>query len=110
MRPFSLYTSRMDAPFTRSQLYNCCTGEQEPDWTQFKNLELGGCIDAAGPGETSTAIEGGIDRAKAEFFTIYGRLTEGGCEAITDCANMIDAEHIGLYLCKLSSLSLEIVC
>lgn len=110
MRPFSLYLSREEPIFTPRQLYNCCSGEREPDWTRFKNLELGGCIDAAEPGSTNTATEGGISRDEAQFFTIYGRLVEGGCEAVTDCVGFPDSEIIALHLCEISKLTLEIVC
>lgn len=110
MRPFSLYFAPQEPIFTANQLYNCCPGALEPDWTWFSNLELGGCVDAAEPGSTDTAIEGGISRDDAHFFTIYGRLVEGGCEAITDCVGFLDAEIIALHLCETSKLTLEIVC
>lgn len=91
-------------------LFNCCENYSEPDWTQFTNLELGGCIDAAEEGSNDTVTEGGIDRHNAQFFSIYGRLVEGGCDVITDCLKFEDAECIGRELQKLSGLPLEIVC
>lgn len=96
--------------FTADELFNCCTGLNEPDWRSFANLELGGCIDAAGEGASGTMIEGGKSRDEAEFFTIYGRLIVGGCEAITDCDSFEMAERVAAHLCALSSLTLEIVC
>lgn len=99
----------MTTTFRRDELFNCCTNLEEPNWSRFSNLELGGCIDVAGEREGS-AIEGGISRTEAEFFTVYRRLNEGGCEAITDCASIEGAESVAAVLCRRSSLTLEIVC
>lgn len=93
-----------------AELFNCCTAFQEPDWSKFTNLELGGCIDAAAEGMDGTCIEGGKSRAEAEFFTIYGHLNEGGCEPITDCDGFDSAQRVATRLCVLSGLTLEIVC
>ncbi len=98
------------AAFAPNILFNCCTDLKEPDWSTFSNLELGGCIDAAEDGESGTMIAGGISRDEAQFFTIYGHLIEGGCEAITDCVNFEDARHIATHLCERSGLTLDIVC
>ncbi|GEM_PF-2507212 len=98
------------ATFAPNILFNCCTDLEEPDWRTFSDLELGGCIDAAEDGESGTMIEGGISRDEAQFFTIYGRLIAGGCEAITDCISFHDAECVAAQLCERSSLTLEIVC
>lgn len=68
---------------SNADLYNCCTGFQEPDWSLFCGLELGGCVTEKMPNGDEFTI-GGISRDKAEFFTVYGRLKEGGCDAITD--------------------------
>lgn len=87
------------------QNYNCCTNDQEPDWTQFTNLELGGCI------EEEDCTTGGIDREEAEFFTIYGRLKEGGCEAITDVVDNVEvAISVAEEHSKRSKLPLNIFC
>lgn len=67
------------------QNYNCCPGDQEPDWSLYSHLELDGCVE--GEGETI----GQINRDDAEFFTIYGRFIKGGCEAITD---VVDDYHV----------------
>lgn len=96
--------------FSPEELFNCCTAFQEPDWSRFTNLELGGCIDTAEEGADGTCIEGGQSRADAEFFTIYGRLIEGGCEAITDCEHFDTAHQVAVYLCELSGLTVEQVC
>lgn len=96
--------------FSPADLFNCCTGLKEPDWSKFTNLELGGCIDAAEEGMDGTCIEGGKSRSIAEFFTVYGRLIEGGCEAITDRDDFEGAQRIATYLCGLGGLTLEIVC
>lgn len=96
--------------FSPAELFNCCTAFQEPDWRRFTNLELGGCIDAAEEGADGTCIEGGQSRADAEFFTVYGRLIEGGCEAITDCDDFDGAQRVAAHLCGLSGLTLQIAC
>ncbi|MGL4094362.1 hypothetical protein [Agrobacterium cavarae] len=103
MRPVS-------AAFAPNILFNCCTDLKEPDWSVFANLELGGCIDAAEDGSNDTMIEGGKSRYEAQFFTVYGRLIAGGCEAITDCVSFDEAECIAAQLCERSSLTLEVVC
>lgn len=93
-----------------ARLFNCCTALGEPDWTRFSNLEPGGCIDANENGADEICIEGGHSRNEASFFTIYGHLREGGCEAITDCADFDSAKRVASRLCALSGLTLEIVC
>ena len=90
--------------------FNCQPGGLEPDWQRFTNLELGGCIDLAEDGSYGTWIEGGRSRQEAEFFTIYGRLQEGGAEAITDCLDFESARRVTAYLVKRSGLTLEILC
>ncbi len=96
--------------FSLAELFNCCTAFQEPDWSRFTNLELGGCIDAADEDTEGTSIEGGKSRAEAEFFTIHGRLVIGGCEVITDCHNLEDAQLVAARLRDISGLTLEVAC
>jgi hypothetical protein len=96
--------------FSPAELFNCCTAWKEPDWRRFTNLELGGCIDAAEEGADGTCIEGGQSRADAEFFTVYGRLIEGGCEPITDRDDFEGARRIAAHLCRVSGLTLQIAC
>lgn len=103
MRPVS-------AAVSPNILFNCCAGLKEPDWRLFSNLELGGCSDAAEEGISGTMIEGGKSRDEAQFFTIYGRLVAGGCEAITDCISFHDAESVAAQLSERSALTLDIVC
>ncbi len=91
-------------------LFNCCPRGTEPDWRTFTNLELGGCINAAEDGADETCIEGGKTRDEAEFFTIYGRLQDGGCEAITDCPDFESALSVAARLCARSCLTLAVVC
>jgi len=61
-------------------------------------------------GREETCIEGGILREDAEFFTIYGRLYFGGCEALTDCNTFEDAEGVAGYLSRLSGLAVQVNC
>lgn len=89
-------------------LFNCCTDHAEPDWLQFTDLEIGGCITIRENAEEWT--EGGQTRADAEFFTVYGRLKDGGCEAITDCPTFESALAAANALCDLSSLRCHIYC
>jgi hypothetical protein len=91
-------------------LFNCCTNAAEPDWSQFNWLELGGCVDVSDPYEDETCIEGGYRADEAEFFTVYGHLKGGGCEAITDCDTFAEAEVVARYLSSLSGLILAINC
>ena len=88
-----------------NQNYNCCTNDQEPDWQTFSHLELGGCVEEEG------VTCGGIDRKEAEFFTIYGRLKEGGCEAITDVVDCVDvAIKVAETHSHRSQLPLNVFC
>lgn len=88
-------------------LFNCCTNGVAPDWSQYDGLELGGCRFDSDEGH----VNGGLDRHEAEFFTVYGHLNEGGCEAITDIMGDFDAaERVGEKLAELSGLELQIMC
>lgn len=67
--------------YSAAELFNCCTEHQEPDWSRFKTLILGGCKDdPEQPGHTL----GMIPAPDAQFFTVYGQDGDGICEAITD--------------------------
>nr|WP_047577315.1 hypothetical protein [Methylobacterium sp. ZNC0032] len=92
-------------------LFNCCTELVEPDWSQFDWLELGGCIDVNEPDDPNgTCIEGGQSREEAHFFTVYGHLREGGCEAITDAYGFEQGELVGLELARRAGLGLRVEC
>ncbi|MCM2294789.1 hypothetical protein NAC44_20900 [Allorhizobium sp. BGMRC 0089] len=91
-------------------LYNCCHRANEPDWTQFSHLEIGGCVNLAEEGSDETCVEGGYDRDDAQFFAIYGRYKTGHCEAITDCPTFEDACAVYLILQKKSGLPLTVMC
>ncbi|WP_296084135.1 hypothetical protein [uncultured Agrobacterium sp.] len=89
-------------------LFNCCTGNAEPDWSLFDAIELGGCIMDT---DDDGYVTGGIDRENAEFFTAYGHLKEGGCEAITDWHGSFDeAVATAQELSRISGLPLHIHC
>jgi len=63
-------------------LYNCCTEYGEPEWNEFDALEIDCCASEILPdGSTWTEC---APLHQAEFFTVFGHLKEGGCEAITD--------------------------
>ncbi|MQW73434.1 hypothetical protein GHK50_20925 [Sinorhizobium medicae] len=89
-------------------LFNCCTHYATPDWSQFDWLEIGGCVSFEEDGETYT--EGGFMASEAEFFTVYGHLREGGCEAITDTPTLELADTVGEHLATLSGLPLHHSC
>lgn len=89
-------------------LFNCCTDNVEPDWTLFDALEIGGCISEWEGDEEY--VTGGVGRAEAEFFTVYGHLKEGGVEALTDCRTLETARHIAGRLELLSGLKCEVLC
>lgn len=104
------------AAFIPSDLFNCCANGAAPDWSQFDALEIGGCIDDADEdmrarGETYTV--GGIDRASAEFFTVYGHYRPGhgqGVDAVTDCETFEKAQAVAAELSRLSGLPVSIMC
>lgn len=91
-----------------SMLFNCCTNEEAPDWSQFDALELGGCC--MDP-EHDGSVNGGFDRHEAEFFSVYGHHKEGSCDAITDWHGSFDeAVATAEELARVSGLPLNIVC
>ena len=73
------------------QNYNRQPGDKEPDWSFYAQLVLVGCI------EDGKEIIGMINRNDAEFFTIYGHLFCGLCEAITD---VVDDYHVAERVAK----------
>jgi hypothetical protein len=85
-------------------LFICCTNHAEPDWTQFKQLFLGGCVDDDG------ATIGNIAREDAEFFTVYGRKPDGEAEAIADITDYDLAVQVLAHLGKLSGLETDEEC
>ena len=58
--------------------WNCCPGTREPDWGLYDALELAGCV--AGKGWVERVEEG----TTPSFYTVYGHLVDGGCEALHD--------------------------
>lgn len=114
-------------------LYNCCTNSEEPDWTQFDWLEIGGCCDLheqceccgkdfsenelvcahcgdAKPERDGTMVEGGYTAAEAHFFTVYGHLKEGGVEAITDCDTLDLAYAVANLLARKTGFKIVETC
>jgi hypothetical protein len=87
-------------------LFNCCTGNRPPDWSQFDGLEVGGCITFKDEASGREITEGGIGDDKAEFWTVYGHLKTGGVEAITDCATRTLVDSVALMLRAISGLSI----
>lgn len=90
-----------------SRLFNCCTAGEEPVWSTYVALRIGGCIDHNG--ET----EGGVTYQRAEFFTVYGVVMEGDVpmvEAITDVptVSLINALGVAQELSDRSGLRLTV--
>lgn len=80
--------------FEPSELFNCCTDLIGPNWSLFAALEIDGCVDVAEEGRDDSYVVGGVVRDEAEFFTVYGHLITGGCEAVTDCSTLDLAEAV----------------
>lgn len=88
-------------------LYNCCTNHAPPDWSLFSWLETGGCTTERNSETGDEWTNGGESDDVAEFWTVYGRLKEGGCEAITDCKTRADVDAVAFQLSQLSGLPIE---
>ena len=58
--------------------WNCCPDLQEPDWSVYDALELAGCLEENG------CVERVEEGTTPTFYTIYGHLVGGGCEALHD--------------------------
>lgn len=63
-------------------LFNCCTGQAEPDWKRFTALEISGCRESVG--NDGPYIEARQTPTDVEFYGIYARHPSGEWEAITD--------------------------
>jgi hypothetical protein len=87
-------------------LFNCCTDHAAPDWSQFSWLETGGCTTERDD-KGNEWTNGGESDDVAEFWTVYGRLKEGGCEAITDCNTRAEVDAVALKLSELSGLPIN---
>jgi len=79
-------------------LFNCWHREEQPDWSDYCGLEIGGCRLR---GDT---VEGFHDADTAEFFTVYGRNRENLAEAITDCPTLDHARRVCALLAHMSGL------
>ena len=97
-------------------LYNCCTEHREPDWNDFDALEIDCCASEIFP-DSSTWTER-IPLHQAEFFTVFGHLKGGGCEAITDVSTRklanrvanIFREKIGMHCMIIDCCESEMGC
>ena len=81
-----------------STMFNCCTDNSPPDWSQFDGFEINCC--ATEDGFTNT-----VPLSEAEFFTVYGHLRIGGVEAITDVSTRKLAHSVAQKLCDISGMS-----
>jgi hypothetical protein len=88
-------------------LYNCCTEYGEPEWNEFDALEIDCCASEILPdGSTWTEC---APLHQAEFFTVFGHLKEGGCEAITDVSTRKLAKRIAELFSKKIGTSCKIL-
>ncbi len=62
-----------------SELYSCCEGLREPDWSRYAQLEVSGSKRNEG------VLRVMVSADEAEFFTVYGQLADFKFEAITEC-------------------------
>lgn len=91
-------------------LFNCCTDNAEPDWSQFLRLEIEGCRNDGNPApDHETSIRAGQSGRTAEFFTIYGRQKPDAAgfmvaDAITDCRDALEAIRVAAILAARSKL------
>jgi hypothetical protein len=87
--------------------FNCCVGGNEPDWSVYRSLFVGGCVDQSDkPDETQTV--GGQSARDAQFFTVYGRTHDGLLDAITDAATARDVLTVAGELARRSRLPVEL--
>lgn len=66
-------------PSPQSEItWSDCPDQKEPDWRVYDALELADCLQG----------DGYVERVEADttptFYTRYGHLTGGGCEALHD--------------------------
>lgn len=87
-------------PFRDDTLFNCCTGHMEPDWSQYRRLQLSGCKTEDGEYTVS-----GTTEADAEFYGIYAIDHDGMAMAITDTRNGASLEEGRALLDRLSLVS-----
>lgn len=106
-------------PETRAILFNCCTNNEEPDWSQFDGFEIHPCrterlptaklvLGLARPGQSDDEYvedyTAQCEPEDAEFWGVYGHLKEGGIDAITDCNSEELAEWVVAFLAQRSGL------
>lgn len=84
-----------------NDLYNCCTGNVAPDWSQFKSLYVGGCITETSGDDTWVSPE---PFETADFFSVYARHHSGEAEAITDISERAKVSAIASQLSEISGL------
>lgn len=86
-------------------LFNCCTGGQAPDWTQYDALETQAVKEVKLEKKEDSFCEP-CAISEATFFTVYAHLKEGGVECITDCDTIEDVREAAKKLSALSGLRL----
>jgi hypothetical protein len=73
-------------------LFNNCPGNRPPNWDDFDALEIDCC--ASGLMSDGSTWAERAPLYEAEFFTVFGHLKKGGCEAITDVSTRKLAHQI----------------
>lgn len=75
MRPLGAVYTRRNRP---AICWNCCPDQKEPDWSPYNALELAGSI------HQDDYVERVEEDTTPTFYTVYGLLIGGGCEALHD--------------------------
>jgi hypothetical protein len=87
--------------------YNCCVDGREPDWNDFDAIEIDCCSSELS--STGSTWAERVPVHEAEFFTVFGHLKEGGCEAITDVSTRKLANCIATIFREKSGMRCRIV-
>ncbi len=86
-------------------LFNGCTNFQEPDWSNFRQLEISPVKDiGSDDGGTYCAPLTFDEAEKADFWSVYGRHYDGCAEVITDAETEEDIRAIARILTQRSGL------
>jgi hypothetical protein len=102
----SSLTEKLSGLYTRTcnpTMFNCCTGYEAPDWSQFDGLEISACYD-----DGHGTCEPMAEEHEAAFFTVYGHFAPhsevgGGVEALTDISTRKLAETIAERMIDLAA-------
>ena len=72
--------------------WSCCRDCKEPDWRVYDALELAGVV-MRDNGTDGFYVER-VEDETPQFYSLYGHLVEGGCDALHDFDSADDIELI----------------